>query len=146
MSLSERRDVPSEPLTRFQFDQTHVLAMVANYKLGKGWQFGGRFRVTSGDLYTPMTTGAYNASVGSQLGVSAFPPYGSRLPTFNQFDIRIEKTREFSHWRLTTYLDIQNVYGANNPLGLSYNYNYTKSTYTNGLPILPIVGIRGELP
>jgi hypothetical protein len=93
-----------------------------------------------------MTTGAYNASVGSQLGVSAFPPYGSRLPTFNQFDIRIEKTREFSHWRLTTYLDIQNVYGANNPLGLSYNYNYTKSTYTNGLPILPIVGIRGELP
>jgi hypothetical protein len=146
MSRSERRDVPSEPLTRFQFDQTHVLAMVANYKLGKGWQLGGRFRVTSGDLYTPMTTGAYNASVGSQLGVSAFPPYGSRLPTFNQFDIRIEKTREYSHWRLTTYLDIQNVYGANNPLGLSYNYNYTKSTYTNGLPIFPIVGIRGDLP
>jgi TonB family protein len=146
MSRSERRDVPSEPLTRFQFDQTHVLAIVANYKLGGGWQLGGRFRVTSGDLYTPMTTGAYNASVGSQLGVSEFPPYGARLPTFNQFDIRLEKTRIFSHWRLTTYIDVQNVYGANNPLGLSYNYNYTKSTYTNGLPILPIVGIRGELP
>ena len=146
LSRSERRDVLSEPLTRFQFDQTHVLAVVANYKLGGGWQLGGRFRVTTGDLYTPVTTGAYNASVGSQLGVSAFPPYGERLPTFHQFDIRIERTRTFSHWRLTTFFDIQNVYGANNPLGISYNYNYSKSTYTNGFPIFPIAGVRGELP
>lgn len=146
LSRSERRDVPEEPSHRFQFDQTHVLTLVANYKLGRGWQLGGRFRVTSGDLYTPMSTGAYNASSGSQLGVAAFPPFNSRLPTFNQFDLRIEKTRAFRDLRSTVFLDLQNVYNANNPLGVSYNYNYTRSAYTRGLPLLPILGIRVEMP
>jgi TonB family protein len=146
LSRSERRDVQSEPSSRFQYDQTHVLALVANYKLGRGWQLGGRFRLTSGDLYTPTSTGAYDASVGQQLGVSAFPPYAARLPTFNQLDLRLEKKRTFNAWSLTYFFDVQNVYLANNPLGVSYNYNYTKSAYTNGLPILPIVGARAELP
>jgi TonB family protein len=146
LSRSERRDVQSEPSSRFQYDQTHVLALVANYKLGRGWQLGARFRVTSGDLYTPTSTGAYDASVGQQLGVSAFPPYAARLPTFNQLDLRFEKKRTFNAWSLTYFLDVQNVYAASNPLGVSYNYNYTKSAYTNGLPILPIIGVRAEVP
>ena len=146
LSRSERRDVPGEASTRFQYDQTHVLALVANYRLGHGWQLGGRFRVTSGDLYTPLGTGAYNASTGSQLGVSAFPPNGARLPAFNQLDFRLEKTRVFRDLTSTVFLDVQNVYGANSPLGVSYNYNYTRSAYASGLPILPILGIRVEVP
>ena len=146
LSRSERRDVPSEPSSRFQFDQTQVLTVVANYKLGRGWQLGGRFRLTSGDLYTPTSPGAYNASAGSQLGVAAFPAFGARLPAFNQLDLRIEKTRNFKVLRVTWFLDVQNVYAKNNPLGVSYNYNYTQSVYTRGLPILPIFGVRLEVP
>ncbi|MEO6601494.1 MAG: hypothetical protein ABIQ16_16575, partial [Polyangiaceae bacterium] len=146
LSRSERREVPSEPTTRFQFDQTHVVTAVANYKLGRGWQLGGRFRLTSGDLYTPTGTGAFDASTGSQLGIAAFPAYGSRFPAFNQLDLRIEKTREFKWARVTWFLDVQNVYAKNNPLGMTYNYNYTRSVYTQGLPILPIIGVRLEGP
>ena len=32
-----------------------------------------------------------------------------------------------------------------NPEGVSYNYNYTKSEIITGLPILPVIGLRGEL-
>jgi hypothetical protein len=41
-------------------------------------------------------------------------------------------------------LDIQNVY--NNPAveGLAYNYNYTRTSYNTGLPIIPSLGMRGE--
>ena len=145
MSRSERQDLPTLPSRLFQLDQTHVLTMLGNCKLGRGWQLGARFRLTTGDLYTPSSTGAYNATIGSQLGVAAYPPFFSRLPTFDQLDIRIEKTREWSHFRLTFFLDLVNAYFSNNPLGVTYNYNYTKSAFISGLPILPIIGVRGDL-
>jgi hypothetical protein len=145
LSRSERRNLPSQPYALFQYDQTHILTVVGSYKLGRGWQVGARFRLTSGDLYTPNEYGAYDATVGSQLAVAAFPPYGARLPLFEQLDVRVDKVWTFSHWKLTAYVDVQNVYNAKNPQGVSYNYNFTQSTNVNGLPILPSIGLRGEL-
>jgi hypothetical protein len=37
------------------------------------------------------------------------------------------------------------VYFRQNPEGISYNYNYSKSSVVSGLPFLPIIGLRGEL-
>jgi TonB family protein len=144
LSRSERRDLASEPLRPFEFDQTHVLTLLGNYKLGKGWQLGGRFRLGSGDRYTSTSPGAYDASMGSQLGVAAFPPYDQRLPVFHQLDLRLERLRVYRYCRVTWFLDVQNVYFRNNPLGVTYNYNYTQKAYVNGLPILPIAGVRAE--
>jgi TonB-dependent receptor-like protein len=108
LSRSERRDVPGEPNTRYQYDQTHVLTLVGNYKLGRHWQLGARYRVTSGELYTPVGIGAYNATVGAQLGVADFPAYGSRLPAFHQLDLRLEKSWLGKHTISTFFLDLQN--------------------------------------
>ncbi len=144
LSRSERRDVPGEPYSLFQFDQTHVLTLIGSYKLGGGWQVGARFRLTSGDLYTPTSTGAYDATTGSSLGVLAVPPYGSRLPLFNQLDLRVERAKTYGHFKVTWFVDLQNAYAANNPLGVTYNYNFTKSATISGLPILPIAGARAE--
>ena len=80
LSRSERRDLPSEPSSLFQFDQTHVLTILGSYKFGRGWQLGARFRLTSGDLYTPMSTGALDATSGTALGVADVPAFGARLP------------------------------------------------------------------
>ena len=145
LSRSERRQLSTERSTVSEFDQTHVLTLIGSHSFGDGWQFGGRFRLTSGGLYTPTRTGAYNATTGSQAGVAAFPPFGTRLPVFHQLDLRIEKSRLSGHWRWTFFLDVQNVYFAKNPLGVSYSYDYTQSAFVNGLPILPIFGLRGEL-
>jgi hypothetical protein len=143
-SRSERSDVPGRPYYLFLNDQTHILAIVASYKLGRGWQVGARFRLTSGDLYTPMSTGAFDANVGSQLGVSAVPAFGSRLPLFHQLDLRVDKVWTFRRVRLNWYLDLENVYDAHDPFAVQYNYNYTQSAHVNGLPILPITGLRAE--
>lgn len=145
LSRSERRDVPSEPNTRFQYDQTHVLTLVGNYKLGRHWQLGARFRFTSGDLYTPVGIGAYNATVGAQLGVADFPAYGARLPAFHQLDLRLEKAWLGKHTTSTFFVDVQNTYLAKNQVGVAYNYNYTQSAALNGIPFLPIFGYRLEI-
>jgi TonB family protein len=146
LSRSERRTDPGAPYTLFAFDQPHVLAAVASYKLDHGWQVGARFRLSSGNPYVPMGYGAYNATVGTQLGVAASSAYTQRLPLSSQLDLRVDKTWTLKRGgQVTFYVDVQNVYNATNPWAPAYNYNYTQNTYAGGLPILPTVGIKGEL-
>jgi hypothetical protein len=144
LSKSKRRSLPGEALSLFQYDQTQALTLVGSYKLGNGWQLGARFRLSSGFLYTPSSFGALDAAAGSQMPADGYPPYGQRLPLFQQLDLRLDKTWSFAGGKLTGYLDIQNVYIASNPQGISYNYNFTQSSYSLGLPIVPSLGLRGE--
>ncbi len=144
LSKSERRDLPADPTSLFQYDQTQSLTLVGSFRLGRGWQLGGRFRWASGFLYTPSSFGGFDAPAGSQMPADGDPPFGQRLPFFQQLDLRVDKTWTYQHWKLTGYLDVQNVYVASNPQGISYNYNFTKSSYVVGLPIVPSLGIRGE--
>ena len=71
--------------------------------------------------------------------------YSARLGTFHSLDLRVEKTWTFTHWKLSAYADVRNVYNRRNPEALSYNYNYTQTQVVGGFPILPILGVRGEL-
>jgi hypothetical protein len=144
LSKSERRDLATDSTSLFQFDQTQALTLVGSFRLGRGWQLGGRFRWASGFLYTPSSFGAFDAAAGSQMPADGFPPFGQRLPFFQQLDLRVDKTWTYQHWKLTGYLDVQNVYAASNPTGISYNYNFTQSSYAVGLPIVPSLGLRAE--
>jgi hypothetical protein len=145
LSRSERRDAPGEPLHRYDFDQTHILTALASYKLGRGWQVGGRFRYVTGSPYTPELGGVMDYDAGAYAPITAKSVNSARLPDFNQLDLRVDKTWKFSAWQLSAYLDVQNVYYRKNAEGIAYNYNYTQSSVVSGLPILPIIGLRGEL-
>jgi hypothetical protein len=118
--------------------------VLGSYKLGRGWEFGARFRLVSGNLYTPNSYGFYDESVGAQLSTVAYPSYGARLPTFDQLDLRVDKTWQFRTWKLGAYIDAQNVYNRQNVEGTSYNFNYTRLSYVDGLPFLPSFGLRAE--
>ena len=50
---SERRDHPGSDWRLFDYDQTHVLAVLASYELGHGLEVGARFRYTTGLPRTP---------------------------------------------------------------------------------------------
>jgi hypothetical protein len=146
LSRSVRKDGPDEPERLFNFDQTHILTTVGSYRLGKGWEIGGRFRYVSGSLNTPQGYGFYDATVGAYIPLSDFPPTAHRNPAFHQLDVRVDKTWLFGNGvKLSAYLDILNIYNSANVEGVSYNYNYTLSTNASGIPFLPSIGIRGEL-
>ena len=53
LSRSTRDDGPGTPQTTFQYDQTHIFVALGSYRLGRGWEIGGRFRLVSGNPYTP---------------------------------------------------------------------------------------------
>jgi TonB family protein len=145
LSKSERRDAPDQPLRNFQYDQTHIFTILGSFRLGRGWELGGRFRYVTGSMYTPNQGGVSDFDAGSYAPVPTFPLFSGRLPAFHQADIRLDKVWKFSSWQLSAYLDVQNVYVRANPEGVTYNYNYSQRDIISGIPILPILGIRGQL-
>ncbi len=140
---SARIDHPGEEERLFDYDQTHILTIVASAVLGRGWEAGIRFRLVTGNPDTPIIDSYYN--VDSDIYI---PVYGrtnsTRLPTFHQLDVRVDKNWQWEHLKLAVYIDVQNVYNQKNPEGYEYNYDYTQRQYFNGLPVLPSFGIKIE--
>jgi hypothetical protein len=143
LARSERQD-RTDPWRLFEQDQTHILAITGNYALGRGWELGGRFRLTSGNPYTPVTSAVFDANTGTYQPINA-APFSARNPMFQQLDVRVEKTWQFTQWKLACFVDVQNAYNAKNYEGFDYSYDYRKREAAAGLPILPNLGVRGEL-
>ncbi len=151
LSRSTRRTEPGAPERLFQYDETHILTVLGSYRLGKGWEFGMRYRLSSGYMYTPDGYGFYDENIGTYLPLSSYPAYNTRLPLFHALDVRLDKTWEFK-WcgrcetpgKFSAYLDVLNVYNQGNVDGVSYDYNSTHQSYANDLPIIPSLGLRLE--
>jgi hypothetical protein len=145
LSRSERRDSTSQPFYAFDFDQTHNLSVVGSWRIDDNWRLGARFRFTSGNPYTPQGTGALDADSGTYLPTPTPVPNTARMPAFHELDVRLDRTWKVGPASLTAYVDIENVYSYQAPIDLSYSFDYTRSTFTRGLPIVPSLGLRGEL-
>jgi hypothetical protein len=144
LSRSERRDRPGADWRLFDFDQTHILNIAGVYRLPRGWEVGATVRIVSGNPDTPVTGSIYDANNDVYIPLSG-AINSLRNPLFHRLDIRVEKTWTFDTWKLALFLDIQNAYNATNREGTIYNYDYSQSMAIPGLPIIPAIGIRGEL-
>ncbi len=145
LSRSERRDRDSDPYTLFEHDQTHILSAVANLSLGAGWTLGARFRWVTGRPYTPYFGGIVDLDAGAYSPLESGGLYSARLGSFHQLDLRVEKTWDFEAWKLAVYLELRNAYNRENPEGIAYSYDYALQEVESGVPILPVLGLRGEL-
>lgn len=141
---SERRDSPTEPWRLFAYDQTHILTVVANYRLPYGFEIGGRFRYVTGSPNTPVVASYYNADGFTYTNISG-PINSVRNADFHQLDVRVDKRFDFRWGSIGLYLEVLNVYNQANVEGVQYNYDARMSTPLTGLPIIPNLGIRGEV-
>jgi hypothetical protein len=141
LSKSERWEEGVAPYP-FAYDQPHVLTMIIQGDLGKGWELGIRFRYSSGNPYERIIDAVFNADYDLYIPVQETRP-GARLPGFHQLDIRVDKKFTFKHWWFAFYVDIWNVYYAKNAEGRTYNYDFSESGYVYGLPIIPTLGLQG---
>jgi hypothetical protein len=145
LSRSERRTSPSQPFYAFDFDQTHNLSAVASWRIDDHWRVGARFRFASGNPYSPSAPGPLDASSATYVPTPPLSPNGARLPPFHELDVRLDRSWKAGPVRLTAYLDVENVYSYGAPIDRAYSFNFTKSEVVSGLPILPSIGLRGEL-
>ncbi len=143
LSKSERQD-RDDPWRLFDYDQTHNLQLTANYDLGKGWLAGARFRYVTGNPTTEVEGAVYDASSDTYRALFG-EINGGRNPAFHQLDVRVEKLWKLGPVGLTSFLEVLNVYNAQNKEGQSYSFDYSESEGVTGMPIFPNIGIRGEL-
>jgi hypothetical protein len=67
-----------------------------------------------------------------------------RIPAFFELDVRVAKRFKLQSSSLEIYLDVQNITNRDNPEEIAYNADYTQRRYIEGLPILPVLGIKWE--
>jgi TonB family protein len=144
LSRSERRSSDSEPYSLFQYDQTHILSVLGTINLGRNITLGGRFRYITGLPYTPIEGGVLDLDAGAYTPVPG-DRYALRVPAFHQLDLRIDKTWHIKKGSLMVYGELRNTYNQKNVEGRGYRYDYAQSEKQTGLPIMPVIGLRGEL-
>jgi outer membrane receptor protein involved in Fe transport len=140
---SERQDHSGLPWRPFQYDQTHILTIVAGYHLPWEVDLGLRFRYVTGNPDTPLLAGVFDADKDVYTPIPG-APFSSRLPDFIQLDARIDKRFAFKSWILAIYIDVTNVTNQSNVEGYQYSYDYRARRAVNSLPILPSLGIRAS--
>jgi hypothetical protein len=140
---SFRTDGPGEAERLFSFDQPHILTALATYRPSARWAYSARFRVVSGNPYTPAVGSVYDAPAEVYVPIYA-AVNSARLGTFNSLDLRVDRIWTFDRWKLSLYVDVQNVTNRGNQEGVQYNFDYSRQTPLTGLPILPILGLKGE--
>lgn len=143
LSRAERRDDGETEYRLFDYDQTHILTVIGSYQLPRNWEVSTRFRLVSGNLYTPYVGAVYDSDQDRYVGVRG-PINSARVGAFNQIDFRIDKKWVYDTWMFNAYLDIQNVANRQNPEGINYNFDFSETTTDSGLPIVPVLGLRGE--
>ncbi|TPV97305.1 MAG: TonB-dependent receptor [Myxococcales bacterium FL481] len=143
LSRTVTRDSSMDPYRVADFDQTHILNLLLGYRLPRGFSLGARFRLSSGNPFTPVADGIYDNTTGDFLPLPA-PQNADRLAPFHQLDVRVDKIWTRRLVRITAYLDVQNVYNARNPEFSIPSYDFRTQATIDSLPIIPSFGLKVE--
>ncbi|HEY2743911.1 MAG TPA: TonB-dependent receptor [Polyangia bacterium] len=137
---SERRDHPTSSWRLFDYDQTHILTLVAEYAFRR-WSFGTRLRWATGFPRTPVV-GAYFDARDARYDPIFGAQNAIRIPDFVQLDLRVERAFVWSRATLRLYLDVQNVTDRANAEEIVYSPDYAKRGNLTGLPTLAVLGAK----
>lgn len=141
-SHSVQRRFPGRPWSVTAFDQRHNLNAVASWKPGGGFELGARYQLATGRPETPRIGATFDADGGDYSPVSG-ALRSERRGTFQQLDVRAEKTWLFERWSRACTSMFQNVTNAANEEATQWDYRYRESSPVTGIPILPTLGVRG---
>lgn len=125
----------------YVLDQPHTLTVLVSAALGRGWRLGARFRYATGNPYTPVASATYDSGAMTWVPEDG-PILSARLPAFYQLDLRLDKRWRSSWGTWAVYLDVQNVENRENPEGVTYSEDYSRRSYTSGLPVFPSLGVE----
>ncbi len=131
------------------WDQSHILNIALGYRLGKKWRMGGRLHFHTGRPYTALYPGQ------DPVDALSMQRNRARLPSYFQFDVRIERIWLRKKSEISLYLDVLNstlsteilsCAGAENSLSVDQFAPGSLPGCRNpqGIPfILPTIGVRG---
>lgn len=142
LSKSTRKDDRHDEYL-FEYDQTHNINLVESYEFSRNWKLGGRVRYVTGNPYTPVVGGYFDADNDLYFPVRG-QIYSERLNDFFQVDLRVDKKWIYNTSIVSGYLDIQNLLNSKNPEAIQYSYDYSQKESITGLPLFFALGVKIE--
>lgn len=137
VSLNETRFTSIDGIERAgSYDSRFIFNLLGGYRFSADWEISTKFRFSTGLPVTP-----YDAN-----GKLDFAQYNAagRLPDVHTLDVRIDRRWSFTGLQLSTYIDIQNIYGRKNVSGLRWNARERRAEYAESIGLLPSIGINIE--
>ena len=142
--LTARRQAgrPPRPYRPTQFDQTHNLVVVASRQLGTAWELGAALPAGDRRARDAGAGRLWTSDYGDWDPVSGEPTRSAGRPS-TSWTCASSAPSPSIRGGFGVYLDVQNVYNAENPEATLYDYRFRESGPVRGLPILPMLGLRG---
>jgi hypothetical protein len=136
------RWIPGGAPFPFALDQSFVLNAAASWEINSRWRLGARFALSTG---TP-TNRVYGATWDADASTFRpdYTPEGERLPVFHQLDLRLDYRFRSLGADMNFYVDVLNVYFARGTEGWNFQYDYRTRQPLQGLPLLPVVGVKAQ--
>lgn len=118
------------------FDQRWILNLGGGYVFNDKWEFGTKFRFSTGRPYTPFDAAGFQDP-------SAYN--SSRIGSNHSLDVRVDRRWSFRTWTLITYIDIQNIYNRKAVTVPRYNERLQRAEQDIAkIGILPSIGVSAE--
>ena len=123
---TKRKWMEFEGLSHSNFDITHNLALVLNYRLAAMWKIGMNYKYATGRPFTPVIIARFNPHSGIYE-----PAYGKnnseRYPDYHRLDLRITHMNQlFKEYFTIFYVEAINILDITNLFGYSYNPDYSE--------------------
>jgi outer membrane receptor protein involved in Fe transport len=126
------------------FDQRFIFNLNGGYRLANDWEFSGKFRLYSGIPYTPQYVPEENPVNPGFVENIPEEYLSERLAISHTLDVRVDRYFNFSGWRLTLFLDIQNIYNFDLPQIPRYRQFENEVDTQSSIGILPSIGVSAE--
>ena len=134
---------PNKGWQAFGFDQPHILTVVVGWRPSVGWELSSRFRFSSGNPTSQVLYASFDAD-DARWDPERGDLGSARSANFAQLDARAQYTWTWDLFRLTLYLDVENVTNRKNEEFHLWDYRYRQDGSISGLPILPTLGLQGK--
>jgi hypothetical protein len=96
------------------WDSRHIVALTMGKKFKGDWEIGAKWRLTTGQPFTPANVEASRLIANWDRIGREIPQISQlnsqRLNPYHQLDMRVDKKWFFDKWSFNLFFDIQNVY------------------------------------
>ena len=145
-SRSKRQQEPGDLYDESRYDQPHFFLSVVSWDLPRGWTLAARWRYASGYPWDTDVGQAYDILTLEAQDLNFYADQATqRLPPYHALDLKVSRLLTQRRWRLEAYLDLQNAYNRRIPEPIINGIDDQETIYGFGLPILPILGLKGVL-
>ncbi len=143
-SVSKRRDDDRKALYNSNYDKTHQLNLICNYKISDWWELSFTVSYATGMPYTPLDLATRRYENGVWY-VDKAEKNSGRYPDYFRVDARIDRRFVFQNWNLRLYFEIWNLTNHNNIFEYNYHNNFSEKKSECLFPSMPMIGIAAEL-